>query len=317
MVNGSSRCLLNRNAVGPALFAPMSGSDDLLTLFDLAPAYDRYVRPYLKPPEPASATTADATVKVEGGAKPATAVVDLKGKGKATEGDGQKPGVNGSAAGSEGKPVETNPAAPVDTATPTGATGAGPGAGAGKEAPKRAKMEKSYGHWVADVGGRNSIKKDHYLRDLMMNPEWQPPPAGSIRPLDVGILREGFTLLPGALPGVSRGGTLVLGVSGLIRVAPVRHLALGRRGRRSKAQGKFPSRSRRHRAGPGAYTADVPQKKKRKHGEPGVPAGDTPTSSAQSAQAAGRLNVGLTEDEHRKRKRARADELGSASATPR
>ncbi|KAI9618250.1 hypothetical protein H4Q26_012605 [Puccinia striiformis f. sp. tritici PST-130] len=28
---------------------------------------------------------------------------------------------------------------------------------------KRNKMEKSYGHYVADVGGRNSIKKDHQL----------------------------------------------------------------------------------------------------------------------------------------------------------
>lgn len=46
--------------------------------------------------------------------------------------------------------------------------------------------------------GRNTIKKDHYLRDLVLNADVQPP---HIVPFDGPTLREAFTLKPGQIPG--------------------------------------------------------------------------------------------------------------------
>lgn len=46
--------------------------------------------------------------------------------------------------------------------------------------------------------GRNTIKKDHHLRDLVLNPDVQQV---EILPFDEETLREAFTLKVGVIPG--------------------------------------------------------------------------------------------------------------------
>ncbi|EGF96912.1 uncharacterized protein MELLADRAFT_118739 [Melampsora larici-populina 98AG31] len=111
---------------GHATPAPLSGSSDLLSLFNVTYMYDKFVRPYLKPTD----TVGTNLVNV-------TSHSDLKGKGKADV------VINGN-----GLPSDSS-------------------------IPKRMKMEKSYGHFVADIGGRNSIKKDHQLSTWIMDPNFQ------------------------------------------------------------------------------------------------------------------------------------------------
>lgn len=97
------------------------------------------------------------------------------------------------------------------------------------------KMEKSYGHFVADVGGnlvftiifvpevtlntflfilrprvasckgRNSIKKDHQLQTWIMDPNFQEASIPNfLKPFPPETLAKAFDLQPGVLPGVSR-----------------------------------------------------------------------------------------------------------------
>ncbi|KAH9820170.1 hypothetical protein DFH28DRAFT_885462 [Melampsora americana] len=64
------------------------------------------------------------------------------------------------------------------------------------------KMEKSYGHFVADVGGRNSIKKDHQLSTWIMDPNFQESSIPNfLKPLPNETLAQAFTLQSGLLPG--------------------------------------------------------------------------------------------------------------------
>ncbi|KAG0142934.1 hypothetical protein CROQUDRAFT_661886 [Cronartium quercuum f. sp. fusiforme G11] len=77
--------------------------------------------------------------------------------------------------------------------------GTGPSESTG---PKRMKMEKSYGHFVADVGGRNSIKKDHQLQNWIMDPNFQESSIRDfLKPFPAETLAQSFTLQPGVLPG--------------------------------------------------------------------------------------------------------------------
>lgn len=80
-------------------------------------------------------------------------------------------------------------------------------------------MEKTYSYLVSDIPGsypslslslglncidgvgavgRNTIKKDHHLRDLVLNPDVQQV---EILPFDEETLREAFTLKVGVIPG--------------------------------------------------------------------------------------------------------------------
>ncbi|EGG07811.1 uncharacterized protein MELLADRAFT_74640 [Melampsora larici-populina 98AG31] len=64
------------------------------------------------------------------------------------------------------------------------------------------KMEKSYGHFVADIGGRNSIKKDHQLSTWIMDPNFQESSIPNfLKPLPTETLAQAFTLQSGVLPG--------------------------------------------------------------------------------------------------------------------
>lgn len=139
---------------GHATPSPLSGSSDLLSLFNVSYMYDKFVRPYLKP------TDTVGTNMVNG-----TSHGDLKGKGKAE--------------------VVMNGSGVPDSS-----------------APKRMKMEKSYGHFVADVGGRNSIKKDHQLSTWIMDPNFQESSIPNfLKPLPTETLAQAFTLQAGVLPG--------------------------------------------------------------------------------------------------------------------
>lgn len=75
------------------------------------------------------------------------------------------------------------------------------------------KIDKSIGVYIRDLPGmlemhvvsvltlgKNKIKRDHYLRDLVMAPSAADV---TIAPFDMETLKEGFTLYPGDIPGVS------------------------------------------------------------------------------------------------------------------
>ncbi|ORY52194.1 hypothetical protein BCR35DRAFT_296965 [Leucosporidium creatinivorum] len=147
--------------LGNTRASPLSGSQDLISLFGLSPVYDTFLRPYL----PESVTGAAGEGE------------DLKGKGKE-------------------KAVET-PGGGAGAPKSIGITLGGVRIGE-VDKPKKAKMEKQYSHLIQDIPGRNTIKKDHYIRDLVLNPDVQPP---HIVPFDEQTLRDAFTLKPGQIPG--------------------------------------------------------------------------------------------------------------------
>ncbi|KAA1097903.1 hypothetical protein PGT21_023577 [Puccinia graminis f. sp. tritici] len=144
--------------------APISGSHDLLSLFNVSSMYDWFVKPYLKPLDqtnklgPTNNHPHHHFPNTNG---------DLKGKGKAD----------------------------IDLAglSPAQLENLG---------QKRIKMEKSYGHFVADVGGRNSIKKDHQLETWISDPNFQEASVPNfLKPFSNEALSQAFTLQPGILPG--------------------------------------------------------------------------------------------------------------------
>lgn len=218
ILSSSFRCLV----ADEIATSPLNASQDLLHHFNVLPLYEKFVRPFLKPPKGAG-----ATASAPPGATPTSpeASRDASGKGKGKAVDGLVEG--GSTA-----PTGTDGAAPTHGANGSGSTGSlpsGEGSASGKTegGPKRAKMEKSYGHLVSEIGGefpsamrrreitvtyvssmpaapwdasgRNSIKKDHFFRDLVLNPDAQP---ADVRQLDDQMLSEGFVLKPGQLPDV-------------------------------------------------------------------------------------------------------------------
>lgn len=63
-------------------------------------------------------------------------------------------------------------------------------------------MEKSYGHFVSDIGGRNSIKKDHQLESWINDSSFQESNIQNfLKPFSDQVLSQAFTLQPGILPG--------------------------------------------------------------------------------------------------------------------
>lgn len=105
--------------------SPLSGSQDLLSLFGLKPLYDKYVRPY--PTATALANNKSGTPEMDEG----------KGKGKASTSGGLTSigfSMGGVRIGGE---VLVKTEAVV-----------------GEKAGKRLKLEKSYAHLVEDIPGK-------------------------------------------------------------------------------------------------------------------------------------------------------------------
>ncbi|BGP11546.1 hypothetical protein OF846_004923 [Rhodotorula toruloides] len=196
--------------------SPLSGTQDLISLFHLSPLYDTFLRPYLPAnlaPIPGSAGAEE--VEAGGGA--------VKGQvllGKAAQLAAQ----GGQLKASPASPMPASSSAPaageaktvgaglkitlggIKLAGTTVAAGAesADGAGAGGKKPKRPKMDKSFDYMVGDVLGR--ISQPHpsshpssSLLYLISNPD--PAPCPPIHPLDPSQLRDAFTLKQGGLSG--------------------------------------------------------------------------------------------------------------------
>ncbi|BGP03645.1 putative membrane protein [Rhodotorula toruloides ATCC 204091] len=194
--------------------SPLSGTQDLISLFHLSPLYDTFLRPYLPANLAPNSDLAGAEeVEAAGGA--------VKGQvllGKAAQLAAQ----GGTLKASPASPMPSTSAATTDAAkapgaglkitlggiklagtTLAGADGADGAGGSGKK-PKRPKMDKSFDYMVGDVLGR--ISQPHpsshpssSLLHLIHNPD--PAPCPPIHPLDPSQLREAFTLKQGGLSG--------------------------------------------------------------------------------------------------------------------
>ncbi|KAM0789740.1 hypothetical protein ACM66B_006595 [Microbotryomycetes sp. NB124-2] len=135
--------------------SPLSGSRDLVTLFRLGQTYDAYLRPYLPP-----SSTTDASTGAGHG--------QSKGKAKAEQATASATGNGGGIGITLGgiKIGEVN----------AGATALSEQHKRGQQGgARRLKMDKNYSYLVQDVPGRNTIKKDHFFRNLVMNPDFQAP----------------------------------------------------------------------------------------------------------------------------------------------
>lgn len=207
--------LLSRRSPAPAPPpSRLTGSLDLISLFNLSPLYDQFLRPYLP-----DSTTLSTTASAPG---------SPKGKEKATD----------------DPTADAKPTPPPNGAAPAAGLGrlslslggvklanAADGANGVGGKGKKVKMDKTYSHLVADIPGkpdgcvlsggvvasrrlrrrfqevdpvfahftgRNNIKKDHHLFHLAMNPDIQP---AHIQPFDPSTLRDAFSLVPGTIPG--------------------------------------------------------------------------------------------------------------------
>ncbi|GAA5912655.1 uncharacterized protein JCM6883_005342 [Sporobolomyces salmoneus] len=208
-----SAYLLEPTNVHPS---PLSGTLDLITLFNLDPLYNTFLRPYLPPSALGHSTNSNGSGNAGPGAVNADSPIPLKGavslKGKERE-------------RIQPSPVPS-PAYAVASPAPGGGTAAGGGGfkitlggikltsssinaapnattttGSGKV--KKVRMEKQYSHMIQDILGRNSIKKDTFLTHLVMNPD--PVPCPPLHPPDGRLLRDGLTLKPGGLAGFDMG----------------------------------------------------------------------------------------------------------------
>ncbi|WAR55696.1 hypothetical protein PtB15_6B439 [Puccinia triticina] len=148
--------------------APISGSQDLLSLFNVSSMYDWFVKPYLKPlDQPNKLINSTLGTNNLTNHHISNANADLKGKGKP---DNDLAGLSPAQLENLGQ--------------------------------KRIKMDRSYGHYVADVGGRNSIKKDHQLESWISDPNFQEINIPNfLKPLSSEVLSQAFTFQPGMLPG--------------------------------------------------------------------------------------------------------------------
>ncbi|GAA5872578.1 hypothetical protein JCM1840_004842 [Sporobolomyces johnsonii] len=201
--------------------SPLSGTQDLISLFHLEPLYNTFLRPYLPPPPPASSSDALAPPHPPAGAdSPAPAPVkgavgSIKGKEKALDqshvppqGVGSPgPGGGGGGGGGAGLKITLGGIKFGGATAPAAGGGAdaaaGPGGAAGGGKPKKLKMDKSYAHMVSDILGRNTIKKSLDLSHLVLNPD--PTPCPPLHPFDAQQLRDAFTLKPGGLAGFDMG----------------------------------------------------------------------------------------------------------------
>ncbi|GAA6037530.1 hypothetical protein JCM8097_008240 [Rhodosporidiobolus ruineniae] len=217
--------------------SPLSGTQDLISLFHLAPSYNTFLRPYLDPAllagqsslsafdgPPVGAAAADSPA-----ASPAPGVpgkIDLgKAKGKGRAGAGAATPTPGSPAAATPTPgpggvglkislggIKLGSAGRGGSPSPSPSVGpdglAGLAGGAGKPA-KRLKMEKGFEWMVGDVLGlpptlrRPNPPGAPSLRDLVLNPD--PAPCPPLTPFDATQLREAFTLERGGLAGFDMG----------------------------------------------------------------------------------------------------------------
>ncbi|KAL4251347.1 Mediator of RNA polymerase II transcription subunit 19 [Abortiporus biennis] len=155
----------------PQLFLPppapprqrpyFTSTDDLISRFNLLPAYDRYVRPFINPQQ--------------GGAQvPTTGPAD-KGKGKEVP----------------PKDVSTPSAVPIVGGGHDGEDEEGGGKG-------EKKWRNNYKHLIKGIPGKHSMKKDDYLMTLMQVP---PKQRNNIIPFDLRTQREAFSVNPDGLKG--------------------------------------------------------------------------------------------------------------------
>ncbi|GAA6025860.1 hypothetical protein JCM10207_003235 [Rhodosporidiobolus poonsookiae] len=206
--------------------SPLSGTQDLLSLFHLEPLYNTFLRPYLDPnllahtphhlPPVGAESPAASPAPVPG----AVSLGKDKGKGKAV-GPGAGAGV-GAGAGAA-TPASPAPGAGAGMGLKItlggikfggggGSRGLSPspsplvGAEGGLEKRKKAlKMEKGFEWMVGDVLGLPSLPRppQPILRDLVLNPD--PAPCPPLVPFDAQQLRDAFTLQKGGLAGFDMG----------------------------------------------------------------------------------------------------------------
>ncbi|GAA5932674.1 hypothetical protein JCM3775_002207 [Rhodotorula graminis] len=203
--------------------SPLSGTDDLLSRFHLAPVYDTFLRPYLPQshnPQPALPPSLDPHLALASatagppapapppavagaGAPAATAAPAPASPSPAPQGGGLKITLGGIKFGAMG-----------GSGTSAGGDSAdGPlGAADGTKKRKRARMDKTFEHMVGDVLGRISHPRTSSsqppnpstsLLHLVSNPD--PTPCPPLHPLDAHQVRDALTLRAGALAGFDMG----------------------------------------------------------------------------------------------------------------
>ncbi|KAI0059214.1 hypothetical protein BV25DRAFT_1809491, partial [Artomyces pyxidatus] len=144
----------------------IQSTQDLITRFNLLPAYDKFVRPLNGPAE--ESTNHPPTP----GTTPIATTFD-KGKGK--ERDPETPGVASA----------TTPGAPADGDDDDGKDGK--------------KKKNTYRHLIKGIPGRHSIKKDDFLTTTIQVP---PKQHIDISPFDLRTQREAFSVSLEGLKGV-------------------------------------------------------------------------------------------------------------------
>ncbi|KAM0751273.1 hypothetical protein T439DRAFT_325424 [Meredithblackwellia eburnea MCA 4105] len=185
--------------------SPLSGRQDLMSLFNLLPLYDTHVRPYLSPSLLSATPNDPATVGPGGGAGGGGGTdAHSPGKGKGKEREvvttTNTNTTSGAGAGAVGVSTPTMSVGFTIGGVRIGGTTVinPPTTASGADEKKKQKMEKTYSKLVLDIPGRNTIRKDSHLQNLVLNPDIQPP---QIVPFDEQTLREGFSLKAGPLPG--------------------------------------------------------------------------------------------------------------------
>ncbi|KLO15241.1 hypothetical protein SCHPADRAFT_871321 [Schizopora paradoxa] len=175
----------------PAVFLPPPGpsrkkalfesTQDLISRFELLPAYDKYVRPYIhqlgsQPEALSNHTPADAPPPSALRSSSPSALD--KGKGKEI-------------------PVGT-PRTPFIVTTPAPADG-GDGDDGDEEGAKGEKKKKNgYRHLIKGIPGKHSTKKDDYLQTTMLVP---PKQRITMQKFDVRTQREAFSVSLEGLKG--------------------------------------------------------------------------------------------------------------------
>ncbi|GAA5863536.1 hypothetical protein JCM8547_007278 [Rhodosporidiobolus lusitaniae] len=225
--------------------SPLSGTQDLISLFHLDPLYNTFLRPYLDPSLTSAGTggsssalplvgaadnPAASPAPGSGGEAGAAGVVvgkiDLKkGKGKAAAAPpaaaaspAPQPPVVGSPAPGALKIMlggikfgsargGGSPSPSPSVGPDGGATGAARAAAAVAKPAKRLKMEKGFEWMVGDVLGIPPVNKRNPHPNFLQHLVLNPDPAPCppLHPLDASQLREAFTLERGGLAGFDMG----------------------------------------------------------------------------------------------------------------
>ncbi|SCV74662.1 BQ2448_7691 [Microbotryum intermedium] len=183
---GLSSLLISPSNVTPS---PLTGSRDLISLFHLEPLYDTHLRPYL--PQDTGEQTTTTTASNPNTPNP----ISSNGKGKQSQQQlvDQAPPAAAARIGISFGGIKLGALGPGAT-TESGNEGKQSTMGQARQQ----KQERTYSYLVADIPGRNAIRKDSYLKHLVLNPD---SPAVDLRALDEDVLRDAFTLKPGTIPG--------------------------------------------------------------------------------------------------------------------